>query len=101
MVPVSFPGRGRRALYYTDDDPELDFEGGTASSAESDYAVYIAEVERCRAVVAGRSLEETFLRRTGQLLNLRWLYLHLIEEYARHNGHADLLRQQIDGQVGA
>ncbi|GAA4089165.1 DUF664 domain-containing protein [Nocardioides kongjuensis] len=33
-------------------------------------------------------------------VTLRWLLAHMIEEYARHNGHADLLRQAIDGQVG-
>ena len=36
----------------------------------------------------------------GTELDLRWLYLHMIEEYARHNGHADLLRERIDGQTG-
>ncbi len=38
--------------------------------------------------------------RTGRRIDLRWIYLHLIEEYARHNGHADLLRERIDGAVG-
>ena len=33
-------------------------------------------------------------------LNVRWVYLHMIEEYARHNGHADLLRERIDGLTG-
>jgi hypothetical protein len=33
-------------------------------------------------------------------MDLRWVYLHMIEEYARHNGHADLLREQIDGATG-
>ena len=36
----------------------------------------------------------------GQQFNLRWIFLHMIEEYARHNGHADLIRESIDGQVG-
>ena len=39
-------------------------------------------------------------RRTGELFNLRWIYTHMIEEYARHNGHADLLRERIDGATG-
>jgi len=34
-------------------------------------------------------------------VSLRWIMVHMIEEYARHNGHADLLRQVIDGRVGA
>ena len=33
-------------------------------------------------------------------LNVRWVYVHMIEEYARHNGHADLLREAIDGETG-
>ena len=36
-----------------------------------------------------------------QDVNLRWIYVHIIEEYARHNGHADLLRERIDGATGA
>jgi hypothetical protein len=35
-----------------------------------------------------------------QDVNLRWIYVHLIEEYARHNGHADPLRERIDGTTG-
>jgi hypothetical protein len=37
----------------------------------------------------------------GRTLSLRWVYTHMIEEYARHNGHADLLRQRIDGATGS
>jgi hypothetical protein len=36
----------------------------------------------------------------GRDVSLRWIYVHLIEEYARHNGHADLLRERIDGATG-
>ena len=39
-------------------------------------------------------------RHPGQQFNLRWIVVHMIEEYARHNGHADLIRESIDGQVG-
>jgi len=39
-------------------------------------------------------------RRTGQHFSLRWILVHLIEEYARHNGHADLIRESIDGATG-
>jgi uncharacterized damage-inducible protein DinB len=60
-----------------------------------------------RAVVAHRlaagpqALDETFPAWGGQaLVSLRWVLVHMIEEYARHNGHADLLRQSIDGETG-
>ena len=49
---------------------------------------------------AGRALTDTG-RFMGQDVNLRWIYVHMIEEYARHNGHADLLRQRIDGATGS
>ena len=39
-------------------------------------------------------------RHAGQKFNLRWIVVHMIEEYARHNGHADLIRESIDGAVG-
>jgi uncharacterized damage-inducible protein DinB len=39
-------------------------------------------------------------KRTGEPWNLRWIVVHMIEEYARHNGHADLIRESIDGTVG-
>jgi uncharacterized damage-inducible protein DinB len=42
----------------------------------------------------------TFRSEPSRRYNLRWILLHLIEEYARHNGHADLLRESIDGSVG-
>jgi uncharacterized damage-inducible protein DinB len=54
-------------------------------------------------VIGGDGLGKTSAkpsRRTGELFTLRWILLHMIEEYARHNGHADLLRESIDGTVG-
>jgi Protein of unknown function (DUF664) len=47
-----------------------------------------------------RALADTG-RFMGQDVNLRWIYVHMIEEYARHNGNADLLRERIDGATGA
>jgi hypothetical protein len=52
-------------------------------------------------VAAAASLDETGVRqRTGEPFSLRWLMVHLIAEYARHDGHADLLRERIDGAIG-
>ena len=48
---------------------------------------------------ANASLDEEFTH-NGELMSLRLIYLHMIEEYARHNGHADLLRECIDGATG-
>ncbi len=51
--------------------------------------------------MAGASLEEEFTGGRGRTLSLRWVYIHMIEEYARHNGDADLLRQRINGATGS
>ena len=45
-------------------------------------------------------MEHTFGNRRGVVISLRWVLVHLIEEYARHNGHADLLRESLDGATG-
>ncbi len=51
-------------------------------------------------MAARHDLDDVGLTRTGEEVDLRWIYLHMIEEYARHNGHADLLRERIDGATG-
>ena len=52
-----------------------------------------------RQIASRLELDDTGLR-DGQQYSLRWIYTHMIEEYARHNGHADLLRELVDGAVG-
>ncbi|GIG71134.1 DinB family protein [Phytomonospora endophytica] len=65
--------------------------------ADDDLASYQASVARSREAVAGLGLDEVS---PGEDYTLRWIYLHMIEEYARHNGHADFLRERIDGATG-
>ena len=65
----------------------------------ADLAAWQAECAASRATAAGRALDDTGLD-DGLACSLRWIYVHMIEEYARHNGHADLLRELIDGSVG-
>ena len=67
---------------------------------EEDLAAWQAECEASRKAPAARSLDDTGLTRRGEPCSLRWIYVHMIEEYARHNGHADLIRELIDGAVG-
>jgi uncharacterized damage-inducible protein DinB len=66
---------------------------------EDDLATWQAECERSRQHAAGHALHDTGVRR-GEEVSLRWIYVHMVEEYARHNGHADLIREMIDGAVG-
>ena len=87
-------------LHSSDEDPEADFDGGATSDASADFAIFDREVARSREIAARHELDKTKLDRHGRDVSLRWIYLHMIEEYARHNGHADLLRERIDGATG-
>ena len=66
---------------------------------DNDVAAWEAECEAGRRAAAARDLSDTGIRQ-GETVSLRWIYVHMIEEYARHNGHADIIRELIDGQVG-
>ena len=65
----------------------------------ADVAAWQAECDASRGAAARFDLDHTGVRR-GEPVSLRWIYNHMIEEYARHNGHADLIRERIDGAVG-
>lgn len=88
-------------IYYDwDTNPEGDFEIPDTSTFEADRDAWLNEIDECRAVAAGKGLDDAGTRRnTGERVDLRWVYLHMIEEYARHNGHADLLRELVGGSV--
>jgi uncharacterized damage-inducible protein DinB len=66
---------------------------------DADVAQWEAECAASRAAAAAHQLGDTGIR-DGDECSLRWIYVHMIEEYARHNGHADLIREMVDGQVG-
>jgi len=80
-------------------DKAADFERVDPARAAADYARLTEEFPRADAAVANASLDDTFSD-DGEVMSLRLIYLHMIEEYARHLGHADLLREQIDGATG-
>ena len=86
----------------TDDDPDADFNAIAEADAKADLAVFAAEVTAARQAVAAVHLDTVIHSpQPGRPdRDLRWIYLHMIEEYARHNGHADLLRELIDGATG-
>ncbi len=88
-------------LYSSEADPDGEFDHVDVADAEQDFATYRREIELAREAAAGRELDETFFHpRRNTDMSLRWVYVHMIEEYARHNGHADLLRERIDGATG-
>ncbi|HEX9342587.1 MAG TPA: DinB family protein [Actinomycetota bacterium] len=66
---------------------------------DHDLAAWQQECAASREHAARFALDDTGLRR-GEEVSLRWIYVHMIEEYARHNGHADLIRELVDGAVG-
>ncbi len=100
VVPEAVRPEGRTPeLYCTDEFPDGDFDLADAAKAEEDYAIFLAEVEFSRQTATGRGLDEEFPG-GKRPLSLRWVYLHVFEEYSRHNGHADLLREAIDGVTG-
>jgi len=66
---------------------------------DTDVATWLRQCDHSRDAAANHSLDDTGVRH-GQPCSLRWTYVHMIEEYARHNGHADLIRELVDGAVG-
>lgn len=96
-----FAGEPLDWLYSTGEWPDADFEDIDPATAQDAYATFLREVELARATAARYELDDAYFdERRGKPMDLRWIYLHMIEEYARHNGHADLIRERIDGATG-
>ena len=91
------------SYYTTKDWEDADFEDLEGADAEENIAKFVAECESCRRAVKDIPLEEVVNSRGDhpeRTTTVRWIFTHMIEEYARHNGHADLLRERIDGVTG-
>jgi uncharacterized damage-inducible protein DinB len=89
-------------LYRTEEDPDLDFNGAVADDAlvADAWESWRREVTHAQAwLEAAGDLGGTFAYQ-GDQVEIRDIIVHLIEEYARHCGHADLLRECIDGRTG-
>ncbi|WP_441379721.1 DinB family protein [Arthrobacter rhombi] len=103
-----FAGRDPSDLYCTAENPDGDHHGfdplAATASEEVRHEVSVLDeaITTSREIArAHESLDELSVRRRdGEAVTLRWIFLHLIEEYARHNGHADLLRECLDGTTG-
>jgi uncharacterized damage-inducible protein DinB len=88
---------------YDPDQIGADFADTTEADAANNFEAYRQEIETARAAVAGKELSLVVPSRGDhpeRNRDIRWIYIHMIEEYARHNGHADLLREAIDGTTG-
>jgi uncharacterized damage-inducible protein DinB len=98
-------GENLGPIFCSDTEADGDFDDVDAADAEADFATYQREVDAARAVLAARGFDDTFAltRRdgTGEVtIDVRAVVLHMIEEYARHCGHADLIRECVDGAIG-
>lgn len=87
-------------------DEDWDWHSAAADSPEALHTLWVDAVARSRDAVdvalADGGLDRLADRgwRDGRRPSLRWILVHMVEEYARHNGHADLLREQVDGSTG-
>jgi hypothetical protein len=92
--PVNFP--------WAKDEPDedIDFRIAPTDTIESISALYQQEIARSREIVAGASLEDLGKNQERGPRSLRWIMVHMIEETARHAGHADILRELTDGAIG-
>jgi uncharacterized damage-inducible protein DinB len=89
-------------LYCTDTNPDADFDDVDTADIGEAFATWQEVCDDSRRLAAEANDLDTVGRklREGEAVSLRWILIHMIEEYARHNGHADLLRQTIDGATG-
>jgi uncharacterized damage-inducible protein DinB len=100
---VFFAGIDIPMLFESDTDPDLDWHAGPDDTIAHARALWRDEVAAARAIVAPVTDLDTLgavrTHRRGDV-SLRWILVHMIEEYARHCGHADLIREAIDGVTG-
>ncbi len=89
-----------RTLFGPDMDWEAAFRDVATADVAEAFSTWRAECDRSRALVAAAPSLETRGYRGGEWFSLRYVLTHMIEEYARHNGHADLLRERLDGSTG-
>ncbi|WP_098027375.1 DinB family protein [Streptomyces sp. st115] len=89
-------------LYSTEEDPDADFRVTESTTWAGTEAVWRAEIAAARESAAAYGLDDLSkgVGSSGKPFSLRWIYLHMIEEYAQHNGHADLVRERVDGATG-
>jgi uncharacterized damage-inducible protein DinB len=87
-------------LWASDEEPDADMVPLDDAVWEDDLATFQETCERSREIAAVRGLDDVGSYPDGTPVSLRWIYTHMVEEYARHNGHADLVRELVDGAVG-
>jgi uncharacterized damage-inducible protein DinB len=98
---TTFAGHDTSDYYKTEGDRDADFNDLDSAAVEEVIDLYLKSLHDSRRLSAAHSLDELATKpRRGREVDLRWIYVHMIEEYARHNGHADLIRELVDGATG-
>jgi uncharacterized damage-inducible protein DinB len=98
-----FRGEKVPEIFCTEDNREGDFNDLDSVPPEDALSLWHAECDCAREVFSNAELDEIGKERShrsGKEFSMRWIMVHMIEEYARHNGHADLIREAIDGVTG-
>jgi hypothetical protein len=98
---VTYAQTGESHLFLDPDDIDADFHLRDDETTEQLVDGYLRACDRSRQIAAGaESLDDVVTHPRRGDLDLRWIYVHMIEETARHNGHADIIRELIDGATG-
>jgi uncharacterized damage-inducible protein DinB len=89
------------SLPYDPDDPDMDLRVEDDETAADIFDLYQRTCERSREIMREKSLDDA-LENDGRSAdyNVRWVMVHMIEETARHAGHADIIRELLDGRTG-
>lgn len=93
-------GRPTERLPFDEDDPEADLRVEPHETTEDILAFYERARKACDEVIGEIDIEETGTAWFGETVSMRWVLIHMVEETARHAGHADILRELIDGMTG-
>ncbi len=98
---TTFAGVDTVDYYKVEGDRDADFNDLDSAAGETVFDLYQEVITVSKRLIDGHPLDEHAQKpRRGRDVDLRWIYVHLIEEYARHCGHADLIREMIDGATG-
>ena len=97
---AEFFGTDESWIFGSEDDVDGDWDNLADADPAADLETLRREIATYREAAQRFSLDDVRTDSRGRELGLRWVYTHMIEEYARHNGHADLIRERIDGATG-
>jgi hypothetical protein len=95
-----FAATGSAQPFSTEEDEDADWNDLDPARAMEDIERFQRQCEVSREIVAAAEGMDQLAAAAKDTISLRWIMVHMIEEYARHNGHADFLRELIDGAVG-